>query len=82
MTRRLLGAVFFFLMLSVASSVYAIEITNVKVASTTDQTATVTWTTDVKGDAMIHYGLDENAGLARDPTFTLTSHSLRRNLKS
>jgi hypothetical protein len=76
MTRGLLGAVFFFLMLSVASSVYAIEITNVKVASTTDQTATVTWTTDVKGDAMIHYGLDENAGLARDPTFTLTSHSL------
>lgn len=65
-----------FVVLSTAPFVHAIEITNVKVASTSDQTATVTWTTDIKGDAMIHYGLDENAGLARNPSFLNNAHSL------
>lgn len=76
MTRVTYVAVLFLLMLFGATFVYAIEISNVKVASTTDQTATVTWSTDIKGDAMIHYGLDENAGLARDPSFLNTAHSL------
>lgn len=75
MTRVTFAAVFLVYALCV-SIAHAIDITNVKVASTTDQTATVTWTTDVKGDAMIHYGLDENAGLSRDPSFLNTAHSL------
>ena len=76
MTRGLFAAVFLFVTLSAAHFAYAIEITNVKVASTSDQTATVTWTTDIKGDSLIHYGLDENAGLARDPSFLNNAHSL------
>lgn len=76
MTRVNIAAVLFVVALGAGSFVRAIEITNVKVASTSDQTASITWTTDVKGDAMIHYGLDENAGLARDPSFLNTAHSL------
>jgi hypothetical protein len=76
MTRGQFGAVLFAISLFAVSFAHAIEITNVKVASTSDQTASITWTTDIKGDSMIHYGLDENAGLARNPSFLNNAHSL------
>ena len=36
----------------------------------------VVWTTDVKTDATINYGLNTSFGIIRDPSFSSTAHSL------
>jgi hypothetical protein len=51
-------------------------ISGVKVASTTEDAATVTWTTDEASDSLINYGLDRNYGIARDPANDKKTHSV------
>lgn len=70
----LLGALM--LSMSLALHVYATEITNVKVDSTTENSAVVSWQTDINSDATINYGLDENFGVVRSPLFDSKLHSL------
>jgi len=51
-------------------------ISSIKVASTTDDSAIVTWNTDEPSDSLINYGLDRNYGIARDPVFDKKAHSV------
>jgi hypothetical protein len=51
-------------------------ISGIKIASTTEETATVTWTTDENSDSLINYGLDRNYGIARDPAIDKKTHSV------
>ncbi|MBI2120834.1 MAG: fibronectin type III domain-containing protein [Parcubacteria group bacterium] len=51
-------------------------ISGVKVASTTETAATITWTTDEVSDSLINYGLDRNYGIARDPAKDKKTHSV------
>ncbi len=53
-----------------------VQISNVLISDISLTTATVKWSTDVKTDATINYGLDSNTGLVRDPTFDLKDHQL------
>jgi hypothetical protein len=52
------------------------EITNVKIASTTDNSITITWDTDEDADSLINYGLQEDYGIVRNPAVDKTAHSI------
>ncbi len=56
---------------------YAAEISDVAVSDLSDSSAVVQWKTDVDTDGTINYGLDNNFGMVRDPTFTLKEHMLK-----
>jgi hypothetical protein len=62
------------------SASYADEIppiiSDIKIASTTEDYATITWTTDKVSDSLINYGLDRNYGIARDPAIDKKTHSV------
>jgi len=62
--------------LALAAQVRAAQISNVTISDVSTSTATIDWSTDIKTDATIHYGLDPSVGVVRDPTFTQTAHSL------
>jgi hypothetical protein len=51
-------------------------ISNIRVASTTEDSAIITWLTDELSDSLINYGLDRNYGIARDPVFDKKTHSV------
>lgn len=52
------------------------NITNVKIASSTDTSVTITWETDEAADSLINYGLKEDYGIVREPTPERTEHSI------
>lgn len=78
----IVGAVFSFLLLVPASFIFAQNdgiapiISGITVASTTENSAIVTWNTDEVSDSLINYGLDRNYGIARDPIFDKKKHSV------
>jgi hypothetical protein len=51
-------------------------ISGIKIASTTENFATITWVTDEMSDSLINYGLDRNYGIARDPAIDKKTHSV------
>lgn len=64
-------------LVAVGLRVYASEISNITITNIAEDSATVSWNTDVNTDATINYGLDEAVGIVRDPTFTKKAHSLK-----
>jgi len=52
------------------------EISNVKIASTTDTAITVTWTTNESADSLINYGLKSDYGIVRTPVADKTQHTI------
>ncbi len=70
------SAVFFLLpSVSLADDIPPV-ISDVKIASTTEDAATITWNTDEVSDSLINYGLDRNYGIARDPAIDKKTHSV------
>ncbi len=51
-------------------------ISNVEATNITDNSATITWTTDEPADSRVDYGLDDSYGLFVDDTSLVTSHSI------
>ena len=51
-------------------------ISNVKIASTTDNSITVTWITNESADSLVNYGLKEDYGIVRTPGAERTQHSI------
>lgn len=64
------------LVFTYASPVGAASISNVNISDITATSAVVSWTTDVKTDATINYGLDSSFGIIRDPAIDALNHSL------
>ena len=62
--------------LSFAEDTVAPEITNVKIASTTDTAITITWDTNEDADSLINYGLQDNYGIVRIPEANKKKHSM------
>ncbi len=52
------------------------EITNVKIASTTDNAITVTWQTDEDADSLINYGFQADYGIVRVPEANKKTHTI------
>ncbi len=52
------------------------EISNVKIASTTDNAITVTWETDEDSDSLINYGFQEDYGIVRVPEADKKAHTI------
>jgi hypothetical protein len=59
-----------------AQDVTAPIITGIKIATTTENYATIVWDTDEVSDSLINYGLDRNYGIARDPAIDKKTHSV------
>lgn len=51
-------------------------ISNVQVASTTQDSVTITWETDEDADSLVNYGLKEDYGIVRIPQVDKTQHSI------
>ena len=81
MNRSLFG-ILFAAVLFVSSTVFAAAdivaptIANVKIASTTETSVTLTWQTDEKADSSINYGLQPDYGMIRKPVADRTTHSI------
>jgi hypothetical protein len=56
--------------------VHAAQISNVTIQDVTNDSATIDWTTDIKTDASVNYGLDASVGVIRDPSATSTAHAI------
>ncbi|MFN3692834.1 MAG: fibronectin type III domain-containing protein [Candidatus Paceibacteria bacterium] len=52
------------------------EITEVKVASSTDTSVTITWKTSENADSAVNYSLNPDLGVVRVPVANRTSHSV------
>ncbi len=52
------------------------EITGVRVASSSNTSATITWTTDKPSDSIVNFGKQPHYGIMRDPGFDKTVHSV------
>lgn len=52
------------------------EISNVEIAEVTDNSVTITWTTNEEADSIVNYGLKEDYGIVRNPVADKTSHSI------
>ncbi len=52
------------------------EITAVTVASSTETSVTITWTTDENADSAVNYSLNPDLGVVRVPVANRTSHSV------
>ncbi|MFM2339461.1 MAG: hypothetical protein RLZZ360_97 [Candidatus Parcubacteria bacterium] len=58
------------------SDTKAPEITEVKVASSTETTVTITWKTNESADSAVNYSLNPDLGVVRVPVANRTSHSV------
>lgn len=76
-----IGAICGLLCVALFGAVYGVvlatEISDVTISNITDQSATVTWTTDVDADSAINFGLDSRVGTVRDPSFDKKEHSVK-----
>jgi hypothetical protein len=52
------------------------EITNVRIASSTDSSATITWTTDTQSDSIVNFGKQPHYGIIRDAGADKTTHTI------
>jgi len=52
------------------------DITNVRIASSTDNSVTITWQTDKQSDSIVNFGKQPHYGIMRDPGTDKTSHSV------
>ena len=52
------------------------DITDVRVASSTDDTVTITWTTDKDADSIVNFGKQPHYGIIRTPGTDKQSHSV------
>ncbi len=52
------------------------SITNVRVASSTENTAIITWDTNVPADSIVNFGKQPHYGVVRDPLSNKTTHSV------
>ncbi len=52
------------------------DITNVRVASSTNHTATITWETDKPADSIVNFGKQPHYGIIRDPGTDKETHSV------
>lgn len=52
------------------------EITNVTIATSTETSVTITWTTDEDADSAVNYSLNPDLGVVRVPVADRTSHSV------
>lgn len=66
------------LTLSLAGIVFAAPpvITNVRIASSTDDTITIQWNTDIEADAQVNYGKQSDYGIVRNPEIDTTEHQV------
>jgi hypothetical protein len=62
--------------LAQTSDTKAPEITAVKIATSTETSVTITWTTDEKADSAVNYSLNPDLGVVRLPVADRTSHSV------
>lgn len=62
-----------------ADDLKAPTISEVKIASTTKTSVSITWKTDEKADSAINYGLQPDYGIVRVPVADRTSHSIVLN---
>ncbi len=65
-----------------ASRVYgadvdAPEITAVEITGVSEDSVTITWTTDEDADSLVNYGLQEDYGIVHVPTVERTEHSIK-----
>src|SRR5947209_3409572 len=74
--RRYICLLVGFVALAIAARAYAATISEVKVSDISNQSATVTWSTDASTDATINYGVDAAFGTVRYPYFDKKDHSL------
>lgn len=58
------------------NDIKAPEITEVKVASTTGSTVTITWKTSENADSAVNYSLNPDLGVVRVPVANRTNHSV------
>jgi hypothetical protein len=65
--------------LAQTNDVKAPEITNVKIGTTTEDSVTLTWTTNEKADSSVNYGLQPDYGIVRVPVADRTTHSVTLN---
>jgi hypothetical protein len=79
----LLSVLFLCALLAVATSVRAQsddtrapEITEVKVASSTETSVTITWKTNENADSAVNYSLNPDLGVVRIPVANRTTHSV------
>lgn len=52
------------------------EISNVRIATSTADSVTITWETDEDADSLVNYGLKEDYGIVRIPETDRTEHSI------
>ena len=52
------------------------QISNVQINGVTDNSVTVTWSTDEKADSLVNYGLQPDYGILRTPVADRTSHTM------
>jgi len=52
------------------------EITSVRVASSTDNSVTITWQTDKESDSIVNFGKQPHYGIIRDPGANKTTHTV------
>jgi hypothetical protein len=79
--KRLLLPVLLLIGLSTSGIVFADDlvaptISNVKIASSTADSVTVTWQTNEKADSAVNYGLQPDYGIVRVPVADKTTHSI------
>ena len=55
------------------------EISNVTIATTTEDSVTLTWLTNEKADSSVNYGLQPDYGIVRVPVADRTTHSVTLN---
>lgn len=59
-----------------AADVTPPDISSVSVSEVTEDSVTITWETDEDADSLVNYGLSEDYGIVRSPTYTKTGHSI------
>ncbi len=69
-------ALFGFSKVAIADDLVAPIISAVKIATTTADSVTVTWTTNEKSDSAVNYGLQPDYGIVRIPVADKTTHSV------
>ena len=82
--QRLISLGILFIILSLAQVVRADDlvapiISNVKIASSTADSVTITWVTNEKSDSAVNYGLQPDYGITRIPIADKTTHSIVLN---